>query len=70
MNARRVRTVSEIVRLDNEHRLSYGFTITYDDGEIKNIIRNSSIDNDKLILAELQTERKKFIIKIEGEKVL
>ena len=50
-------TISAILNLG----YSYGFTVQYADGEIRNILRQSTLKNDLRIIQALQVERETYI---------
>jgi len=69
MEKNRVQFVSEVAKIiANDDSISYGFTITYENGEIRNWIQQSKEGQDEKMMKKVELERQKWIKKNTNKK--
>lgn len=65
MGISRIQYVSNIFKVNsNKDSISFGFTITYDNGEIQNWIMQSKEDQKDEAMNKVESERQKWIKKM------
>jgi hypothetical protein len=57
--------VSEMeIMTSSDNTYSYGFTIAYQNGEIKNVMKRSALEKDEKVIKYIESERQKWIKKM------